>query len=58
MSLQLLAHVPTAHSLEYMDWFAPLYQEKIDLIDGLAGVPDAPGWAMALDRAAIRRYSL
>jgi L-alanine-DL-glutamate epimerase-like enolase superfamily enzyme len=41
-----------------MDWFAPLYQEKIDLIDGLAGVPDAPGWAMALDRAAIRCYSL
>ena len=56
MSLQLLAHVPTAHSLEYMEWFAPLYEEKIHLADGIAQVPDAPGWGMPLDRSAISAH--
>lgn len=58
MSLQLLAHVPTAHSLEYMDWFAPLYAEKIRLVDGIAHIPDSPGWGMALDREAIERHRI
>ncbi|WP_280114088.1 enolase C-terminal domain-like protein [Rhizobium sp. YS-1r] len=58
MSLQLLSHVPTAHSLEYMDWFAPLYEERIELVDGIARIPDAPGWGMSLDRDAVSRYAL
>ncbi|WP_117190161.1 mandelate racemase/muconate lactonizing enzyme family protein [Rhizobium terrae] len=58
MSLQLLAHVPTAHSLEYMEWFAPLYEEKIHLAGGIARIPDAPGWGMSLDRNAIHRHLL
>ncbi|MCJ9749536.1 mandelate racemase/muconate lactonizing enzyme family protein [Neorhizobium sp. BETTINA12A] len=58
MSLQLLAHVPTAHSLEYVEWFAPLYEEKIGLVDGTAQIPDAPGWGMSLDRDAIHRHAL
>ncbi|MEQ1407049.1 mandelate racemase/muconate lactonizing enzyme family protein [Neorhizobium sp. Rsf11] len=58
MSLQLLSHVPTAHSLEYMDWFAPLYEGKIELVDGIARIPDAPGWGMSLDRDAVSRYAL
>jgi L-alanine-DL-glutamate epimerase-like enolase superfamily enzyme len=58
MSLQLLAHVPTAHSLEYVEWFTPLYEEKIKLVDGTAQIPDAPGWGMSLDRDAIRHHAL
>lgn len=56
MSLQPLAHVPTAHSLEYLEWFAPLYEEKIELRNGEAVIPDRPGWGIALERSAIDRY--
>ena len=58
MSLQLLAHVPTAHSLEHVEWFAPLYDEKIELVDGTARIPDAPGWGISLNRDAIQRYAI
>ncbi|MFB9948364.1 mandelate racemase/muconate lactonizing enzyme family protein [Rhizobium puerariae] len=58
MSLQLLGHVPTAHSLEYLEWFTPLYEERIELRQGKAAIPDRPGWGMALDRQAIRKYAL
>ncbi len=56
MSLQLLGHVPTAHSLEHLDWFAPLYEEQITLKDGVAEIPDAAGWGFTIDRNSIKRH--
>jgi L-alanine-DL-glutamate epimerase-like enolase superfamily enzyme len=58
MSLQLLGHVPTAHSLEHLEWFKPLYQEQIELVEGDAVIPDQPGWGFNFDRQVIAHYSL
>jgi L-alanine-DL-glutamate epimerase-like enolase superfamily enzyme len=58
MSLQLLGHVPTAHSLEHVDWFAPLYKEQIALKDGIAEIPDTPGWGFTIDRDSIKRRGI
>lgn len=57
-SMQLLAHLPTAHSLEYVSWSAPLFREKLEIKDGAALAPDRPGWGFTFDPEAIARYAV
>ncbi|MDI6024988.1 mandelate racemase/muconate lactonizing enzyme family protein [Corticibacterium sp. UT-5YL-CI-8] len=56
-SLQLLASAPTAISLEHLGWFAPLYNETIELEKGVANIPDRPGWGFTFDKAALKRLA-
>ena len=57
MSLPLAAAMPNAGLVEYMPWFAPLYAGGIELdTEGRAVVPEAPGWGLALDPAAVARF--
>ncbi len=56
MSIQVLAALGNATWLEHMPWFSPLYAGELELGDGEIVVPEAPGWGLPLDQAAIARY--
>ena len=43
VSAQLLAATPTAHWLEYADWWNPVLAEPLELRDGMAIPSDVPG---------------
>lgn len=57
-SVQLMAHLPTAHSLESVSWSAPLFRETLRIESGTAHVPDRPGWGFTFDPDAVTRYAL
>jgi L-alanine-DL-glutamate epimerase-like enolase superfamily enzyme len=57
MSLPLLAAMPNATFLEVMPWASPLYAEPIEIENGMAIVPERPGWGFSLDSNALRRYA-
>lgn len=42
-SLCVAAATPNCISVEHVDWFAPLFAEPIELLDGQLVVPDRPG---------------
>jgi len=58
MSVQVMACLPTATLVEHVDWFAPLYREKLEVRHGYIEVCDAPGWGMTLDATALRRFAV
>ncbi|WP_431281289.1 mandelate racemase/muconate lactonizing enzyme family protein [Humitalea sp. 24SJ18S-53] len=53
-SIQVLGALSNAIYLEYMPWFSPLYQEKLEFSDGAAVVPERPGWGFCFDWDRIR----
>ena len=58
MSLALLAGLPGGYYLEYMPWFEAIYRERIELdAQGMAIVPDRPGWGFGFDPAAIEHFA-
>lgn len=59
MNHALLATLPNAIYLEWMPWFEPLYQDRIELDgEGRAVVPLRAGWGYRLDPKAIGRYKV
>jgi L-alanine-DL-glutamate epimerase-like enolase superfamily enzyme len=58
MSLQLMAALPNATLLEQVDWFAPLYQEQLVLVDGCFTLSDRPGWGFSFDRKALAHFRI
>jgi L-alanine-DL-glutamate epimerase-like enolase superfamily enzyme len=57
VSLHLMAASPTGTWLEHVPWTAPLFNETLDVADGLATVPLRPGFGFTWDEAAIGRLS-
>ncbi len=55
VSSHLLAATPTAHWLEYADWWAPILAQPLELRDGMARPSDAPGSGVDWDEARIAR---
>jgi L-alanine-DL-glutamate epimerase-like enolase superfamily enzyme len=55
-SVHLVATAPTACFLEDMPWGVPLFQERLELVDGMVPVPDRPGLGFTWDEAAVRRF--
>ena len=53
-SIQLLGALSNAIYLEYMPWFSELYNEKLEIKDGIATVPERPGWGFTFDEDRIR----
>ena len=49
-----LSNVPWA---EHMPWFAPIFQEKVEMVDGDLLIPDRPGLGFRFDPDAVERYS-
>jgi len=56
-SLTVAASTPGCISVEHIDWFAPLFTEAMEFVDGQLVVPDRPGTGFTVDEAARRRYS-
>ncbi|MFC1816103.1 mandelate racemase/muconate lactonizing enzyme family protein [Thermodesulfobacteriota bacterium] len=57
-SLQIMGAVSNATYLEYMPWFSMLYQEKIQVNDGLAMLPNKPGIGFNFNPETIERYRI
>ncbi|OWK35466.1 mandelate racemase [Fimbriiglobus ruber] len=56
ISARLLCCTPTAHWLEYADWWNPILAEPLRVVDGIAIVEDAPGSGVEWDEAAVQRF--
>ena len=52
-SIQVLGALANANFLEYMPWFSGLYNEQLVIQDGLAQVPERPGWGFTFNTEAV-----
>lgn len=53
-SVQVLGALSNAIYLEYMPWFAPLYNEVLEFRDGNAIAPERPGWGFSFNDDCVR----
>lgn len=58
LSAHLLAVTPTAHWLEYADWWNPILADPLWVERGMATVADRPGSGMEWDEAAVERFQV
>jgi mandelate racemase len=58
VSAQLLCVTPTAHWLEYADWWNVVIAEPLQLKNGMAVVEGASGSGVAWNEPAVERYSI
>ncbi|MBS1852743.1 MAG: mandelate racemase/muconate lactonizing enzyme family protein [Acidobacteria bacterium] len=56
--LHLAAAYPNLIAIESFDWLDPLLQHPFEVKDGLAVVPDRPGFGVAFREEAIREYRI
>jgi mandelate racemase len=57
-SAQLLSLTPTAHWLEYADWWNPIVAEPLRVEGGVARPGTAPGAGIEWNETAIARYAV
>jgi mandelate racemase len=57
ISAQLLCLTPTAHWLEYADWWNPIMREPLEIKKGMANVETSIGTGVAWDENAVERFS-
>jgi mandelate racemase len=55
LSAQLLCVTPTAHWLEYSDWWNPILAEPLQIKDGLTDLTGATGTGVSWDEKAVDR---
>ena len=53
LSAQLLCVTPTAHWLEYADWWSPILGEPLQVKDGMADIAGAVGTGVSWDEQAV-----
>jgi mandelate racemase len=58
VSGHLLAVTPTSHWLEYVDWAAPILAQPLEVVEGMAQVPERPGSGVSWDPDAIKHYRM
>jgi mandelate racemase len=58
ISTQLLCATPTAHWLEYSDWWNPILAEPLEIKQGMAVVSDAPGSGVAWNEDVVARFAI
>jgi mandelate racemase len=56
VSAQLLCVTPTAHWLEYADWWNPIVAEPLRVENGMAIVEGAAGTGVAWNEESVARY--
>jgi mandelate racemase len=56
ISAQLLCATPTAHWLEYSDWWNPVIAEPLKVVNGHACLADVTGSGIQWNEEAVRRY--
>jgi mandelate racemase len=58
ISAQLLCCTPTAHWLEYADWWNPVIAEPLQITNGAAVVNNAAGSGVRWNEEAARRFAI
>lgn len=58
ISAQLLCCTPTAHWLEYADWWNPVVAAPLEIVNGFARIGDAPGSGVTWNEDALRRFGV
>jgi mandelate racemase len=58
VSAQLLSLTPTAHWLEYNEWWNPVMERPLEIRDGMAVVGGVVGTGVSWDEAAVARFSV
>jgi mandelate racemase len=58
ISAQLLSATPTAHWLEYADWWNPILSDPLRIDGGMAVADTAIGSGVSWDEKAVERYSV
>ena len=58
ISAQLLCLTPTAHWLEYADWWNPILSDPLRIENGMAVVDAAVGTGVSWNEKAVERYSV
>lgn len=56
ISAQLLCVTPTAHWLEYADWWNPVLQEPLRIENGMTNVVGTSGTGVVWDEEAVTRF--
>jgi mandelate racemase len=56
ISAHLLCATPTAHWLEYAEWFNPIIAQPLSIKDGCAIPADRPGSGVEWNEDAVKRY--
>ena len=56
-SLQLCGAISNVTYAEHMPWFAELFQERLEMVDGDLLIPDRPGMGFRFDPDAVERYA-
>jgi mandelate racemase len=57
ISAQLLSVTPTAHWLEYADWWNPILREPLTITNGASSTADVVGTGVEWNESAIERFS-
>jgi mandelate racemase len=57
VSARLLCCTPTAHWLEYADWWNPVLKEPLRVEGGMAVIDDAPGSGVEWNEDAVGRFA-
>jgi mandelate racemase len=56
VSTHLLCATPTAHWLEYAEWFNPIIEQPLRVVDGCAVLDERPGSGVEWNEAAVARF--
>ncbi|TMG88387.1 MAG: mandelate racemase [Betaproteobacteria bacterium] len=56
ISTHLLCATPTAHWLEYAEWFNPIIEQPLSIVNGCAVPDQRPGSGVEWNEAAVARY--
>ena len=57
LSAQLMSATPTAHYLEYADWWNPIIREPLRVENGIAMATDTPGCGVQWNEDAVARFA-
>jgi mandelate racemase len=56
ISTHLLCATPTAHWLEYAEWFNPIIEQPLSVVNGCAVLDERPGSGVEWNEEAVARY--
>jgi mandelate racemase len=57
ISAQLMCATPTAHLLEYADWWNPVLAEPLQIERGMAVIEGVSGTGVAWNERAVERFA-
>ena len=57
LSARLMCVTPTAHWLEYAEWWNPILENPLEIRDGMAVVGEEPGSGVVWNEEAVARYA-